>query len=143
MTDQLKMLLKGKPMTDPKLDKVTETYVKIRDERSRLKKEYETADGNLKSQLEVLEAHLLQTLQSLEVESVRTKHGTVYQSIAIKPSCGDWSAFYAWIAENKAFEALERRVKKSFIVTYMEDNADALPPGIAVTKEYEVTVRRS
>jgi hypothetical protein len=52
MTDrELKLLLKGKTMTDPKLDKVTETYIKIRDARSVLKKEYEIKDQELKAQL--------------------------------------------------------------------------------------------
>ena len=140
---KLKNVLKGKPMTDPKLDKVTATYVKIRDERSRLKKQYEAEDLKLKDQLEVLDGHLLQKLQELGVESVRTAHGTVYQSTSIKPSCGDWSAFGDWIIENNVIEALERRVKKSFIVEYMADNKDELPPGISILKEYEVTVRRS
>ena len=61
----------------------------------------------------------------------------------IKPSCEDWNGFYTWIAENEAFDALERRVKKSFITTYMEDNKGELPPGINVTQEYTVTIRRS
>jgi hypothetical protein len=130
-------------MTDPKLDKITETYVKIRDARSTLKKQYEADDLKLKDQLETLDSFLLGKLQELGVESVRTAHGTVYQSLAVKPSCEDWTAFYAWIAENEAFDALERRVKKSFIVDYMKDNADELPPGVIVLKEYTVTIRRS
>jgi hypothetical protein len=145
MTDQtkLKMVLKGKPMTDPKLDRVAETYIKIRDKRAVLKKEYETADAELKAQLDVLDGHLLQTLQDLGVESARTKYGTVYQSVSIKPSCENWDTFYSWIAEHEAFDALERRVKRSFIVDYMAENKDELPPGINVLKEYTVTVRRS
>jgi HNH endonuclease len=145
MTDKtkLKMVLKGKSMTDPKIDKVTETYIKIRDARSVLKKEYEAKDLELKAQLETLDAFFLETLQTLGVESMRTAHGTVYQSTSIKPSCMDWNAFYTWIAEHEAFDALEKRVKKTFIVDYMKDNSGELPPGIAVLQEYEVTVRRS
>ena len=142
MTYQMK--LNGKPTTDQvKLDKVTATYVKIRDQRSALKKQYEADDLALKVQLETLDSFLLGKLQELGVESVRTKHGTVYQSTVVKPSCEDWDSFYTWIAENEAFDALERRVKKSFITTYMEDNKGELPPGINVTQEYAVTIRRS
>lgn len=130
-------------MTDPKLDKVAETYVKIRDARAEKKRAWEAEDLELKAQLETLDAFLLEKLQSLGVESVRTKHGTVYQSVSIKPSCQDWNGFYAWIAQYEAFDALERRVKKSFIVDYMKDNNDELPPGITVLKEYTVTIRRS
>jgi hypothetical protein len=144
MTDQVKILLKGKPMTEQevKLDKVAATYVKIRDKRGELKKQYEAEDLKLKDQLDTLESFFLQTLQDLGVESARTKHGTIYRSLDVKPSCEDWNAFYAWIAENDAFDALERRVKKSFITSFMEDNKDELPPGIIVVKEYIAKVLR-
>ena len=144
MTDQVKILLKGKPMTEQevKLDKVAATYVKIRDKRGELKKQYEAEDLKLKDQIETLESFFLQTLQDMGAESARTKHGTIYRSLDVKPSCEDWNAFYAWIAENDAFDALERRVKKSFITSFMEDNKDGLPPGITVVKEYIAKVLR-
>ena len=132
-------------MTDEqvKLDKVAQTYVKIRDKRAELRKAYEAEDQKLKDQLETLDGFFLKTLQDLGAESVRTKYGTVYQSVSIKPSCGDWGAFGNWVIENQALEALERRVKRSFITEYMEANKDELPPGISVLKEYTVTIRRS
>jgi hypothetical protein len=125
-----------------KLDKVAATYVKIRDKRSELKKQYEAEDLKLKEQIETLEGFFLETLKDMGAESVRTKHGTIYRSLDVKPSCEDWNAFYAWIAENDAFDALERRVKKSFITSFMEDNKDELPPGITVVKEYIAKVLR-
>lgn len=132
-------------MTDEQvqLDKVAKVYVKIRDKRSELKKAYEAEDLKLKEQLEVIDSFLLNTLMDLGVESARTKYGTIYKSIAVKPNCEDWTSFYEFIKENDAFDALERRVKKSFIVTYMTDNKDELPPGITVQKEWTVTIRRN
>lgn len=141
MTNRLN--LKETLMTDPKLDKVAKVYIKIRDKRSELKKAYEAEDLKLKDQLETLDSFLLGTLQNLGVESVRTEHGTIYKSLAIKPNCEDWTSFYEFIKENDAFDALERRVKKSFVVTYMEDHSDEPPPGVAVQKEWTVTIRRS
>jgi hypothetical protein len=125
-----------------KLDKVAATYVKIRDKRSELKKQWEVEDLKLKDQLDTIESFFLETLQTLGVESARTKHGTIYRSLDVKPSCEDWNAFYAWIAENDAFDALERRVKKTFITKFMEDNSETLPPGITVVKEYIAKVLR-
>lgn len=147
MTDHIltdKLQLKVKPMTeqDKKLDKVAATYVKIRDTRAELRRAYEAEDQKLKDQLETINGFLLATLQELGVESARTTHGTIYRSIDVKPSCGDWDAFGTWIIENEAVDALERRVKKSFITEYMETNNDELPPGISVTREFTVTVRR-
>jgi hypothetical protein len=140
----MKLNENGKPAAEQrKLDKVTETYVKIRDARSVLKRQYEAEDLDLKAQLETIEGFLLNTLQTLGADSVRTKHGTIVKGTAIKPTCMDWNAFYAWIAANEAFDALQRRVKVSFIEEYMEHNSDELPPGVTVSKEYTITVRRS
>jgi len=142
LTDKMK--LKEAPMTEEekKLDHATRVYVEMRDERAAKKRAWAAEDADLKSRMDTIEAFLLGTCQSLGVESFRTAHGTVYQSIDVKPSCGDWQAFYSFIKENDAFDALEKRVKKSFITEYMEANADELPPGISVTREYTVTVRR-
>ena len=131
-------------MTDEqvKLDKVAATYVKIRDKRSDLKKAYEAEDQKLKDQMETINGFFMETLTALGVESARTKHGTVYKSIDVKPNCDDWSAFGDWIIENNAIEALERRVKKSFITDYMAENKDELPPGISVIKEFIIKVLR-
>ena len=125
-----------------KLDKVAATYVKIRDKRSDLKKAYEAEDQKLKDQMETINGFFMETLTALGVESARTKHGTVYKSIDVKPSCDDWSVFGDWIIENNAIEALERRVKKSFITDYMAENKDGLPPGISVMKEFIIKVLR-
>lgn len=135
MTDQ--------PKAAHKIDKVTETYIKIRDARAQLKREYEAKDKEYVDQMDMLEAFLLSVVDNLGIESMKTAHGTVIKSISIKPSCGDWNAFYTWIADNRAFDALEKRVKKTFIIDYMNDNKGDLPPGVSVHREYEITVRRS
>lgn len=131
--------------TDDKLkwDKLAATYVKIRDARSKLKRDFEASDATLKEQQNKIGAVLLKILIDNEVSSIKTKGGTFYRKLDIKPSVADWSALYGFIKENDAFEALERRVKKDFIKSYMEDNEGALPPGVSIVQEYTVTVNRS
>jgi len=147
MTDHMvtdKLQLKAIPMANEqvKLDKVAATFVKIRDKRTELKKAYEVEDQKLKDQIAAINGFFLATLTELGVESARTKYGTVYKSIDVKPSCDDWNAFGDWIIENNAIEALERRVKKSFITDYMAENKDELPPGISVVREFVIKVLR-
>jgi hypothetical protein len=51
--------------------------------------------------------------------------------------------FYGWIKDNDAFDALERRVKKTFVTEFMETHEGGLPPpGITVSREYVVRVRK-
>jgi nanoRNase/pAp phosphatase (c-di-AMP/oligoRNAs hydrolase) len=125
------------------LNKVVATYVKIRDKRAEKKRAFEAEDADLKAKMERIEAFLLQHLESVQATQVGTDHGTFYRQKDVIPSAADWGAFYDWIKQNDAFDALERRIKKTFITQYMEANEGALPPGVNVFSKYVVRVRRS
>lgn len=126
----------------PSIERVVATYLKIRDARKARKAEFETEDRRLAEKLETLEGYLYGRLTAMGVESARTEHGTVYQTTDIIPRGSDWNAFYAWVAENGAFDALEKRIKKTFIATYLEENDGELPPGVSVFRQHTVNVRR-
>jgi hypothetical protein len=126
-----------------KLDTVVKVFLKIRTARHDAKKAWEAHDATLEAQQEELENFLLGYTNQTGVDSFRTAYGTVYKTPDIVPSASDWDAFYKWIAENDAFDALERRIKKTFISTYMETNKGELPPGVSVFRQMKISVRRS
>lgn len=123
--------------------RVVKTYLKMRDARTTLKHEYEAADTKIKEKMEQLEAVLLSHLNTSKTESVRTAAGTFYRQEEMTPTGSDWEKFYQWIGENNAFEALERRIKKTFIKEYAEQHEGGLPPGVTVYREFVVRIRRS
>lgn len=123
--------------------KMVKAFVKLRDARTALKREFEDKDNALKSKQELLESQLLKFLNENEMESVKTPHGTFYRQEELTPTGADWDAFYKWIAQNDAFDALERRIKKTFIKEYMEMHSGGIPPGVSVYREYVVRVRRT
>lgn len=125
------------------LGKLVKTYIKIRDARAEKKKAFELEDGQLKESLGKIEAVLLGHLNTTGGESVRTDEGTFYKQEEITPTGSDWDRLYAWVKEEDAFDALERRIKKTFIKEYMDTHEGALPPGVSVHREYVVRVRRS
>lgn len=122
---------------------VTNAYLNIRDARSKLRKEFDTQDSELAENQRKLEAVMLDHLNKTGAESMRTQTATFFRQEKVKPSGSDWNAFYDWIAENDAFEALERRIKATFVKEYMAENDGELPPGVSVHREYEVRVRRA
>jgi len=124
-------------------NQITKAFLAMREARAALKKEYDTADGELKGKQVRLEAVMLDHLNTTGTESVRTEAGTFFRQEKIRPSASDWQAFYDWIKENDAFDALERRVKATFISEHMEMNDGELPPGISIHREFEVRVRRA
>jgi hypothetical protein len=126
----------------PDLAAVTRAYRNLREARLELEKKMEKEIAVLKEQQDAMGAILLAHLNSTNSESARTEEGTFYRTLSVKPSIVDDLAFFKWVKDNDAFDSLERRVKKGFIVEYQKENAEALPPGIAVYKEYEVRVRK-
>jgi hypothetical protein len=60
----------------------------------------------------------------------------------MKAGAADWGAIWDWMKEHDAADLLERRLKVGFIQQYMEDNEGAVPPGINIHREFEVSVRR-
>lgn len=125
------------------LDRFTKVYIKIRDKRAELKAAFDKEDSDLKLKQESLENAMLAQMNATGAKSVRTDFGTVYRQEEVKPSASDWDSLYRWIKENDAFDALERRVKKTFVTEYMETHDGALPPGVSVHREFVVRVRRS
>lgn len=124
-------------------EKIISAYIKIRDARSALKRKFEEEDAGLKAKQDRLGAELLRVLNDMGVSSIKTSAGLFYKEKDIKPNVSDWDALYRFIRENDAFEALERRVKKKFVMDYMEENDGATPPGVSTITEYSVTVRRN
>lgn len=136
------------------LGKVVGVYIKMRDALATKRKAFEAEETAIKDQMKVLENALLNHLNNAGegVNSVATDAGTFYRQEDIIPICSDWDALYAWIAENNEFEALERRIKKTFVKDYMdahkvthEDGSvePLLPPGVSVLRRYEVRIRRA
>lgn len=124
------------------LGKVTRAHINIRDARAGLKRDFDASDAELKAAQERLEAEMLRHLNTHGMDSVRTEAGTFYRQEDIKPSGSDWQALYDWIKEHDAWDALERRIKKTFIAEYMEAHQGSLPPGVSVHREFVIRVRR-
>ena len=125
------------------LARLTGVYIRIPDHKAERKRAMEAEIADLDAKLEVIEGEMLKHLNKHGMENVRTVAGTFYRQEDIKPNIVDDAAFYKWIKDNDAFDALERRVKKTFISEFMETHEGGLPPpGIHVHREYVVRVRK-
>lgn len=124
------------------LDSVVQIYTTIRDARAAKRHAWEKEDAALEEDQHKLKVLMLDLLNQTGAKSIATTHGTVYRSEKIKPSAADWGAIWQWMKDNDGFDLMERRLKSTFIKTYMEENDGAIPPGVNVHREYEVSVRR-
>lgn len=124
-------------------DRMTRVYIKIRDARAKHKKEFEDADALLQEQQRVIRVAMLEHMKKVGASSVGTEHGTVYLDEQLKCSAEDWSVVYDFIAQNGAWDLLEKRIARTRVKQYMDDNDGRLPPGISIFKELDVKIRRT
>jgi hypothetical protein len=127
----------------PQLDKLTDAYVKIRDARSELKREYEIKDKGLEESAKMLEQAMLDACKQLGVDSVRTPYGTIIRSVKSRYWTNDWDSMYRFIREHDAFALLEKRLHQSHMKEFLAENPDLQPMGLNVESEYTVVVRRA
>lgn len=123
------------------MDKLTRAYLNIRQKRHQIAAAFKEEDDQLKENLSRIETAMLKFLNDSGAQSMATPSGTFYRQEEITPSGSDWDAFYNWVKENDAFDALERRIKKTFIADYQQAHDGDLPPGVSVYREYVARVR--
>lgn len=131
-------------MTSVNVEEIVSAYLNLRGQRDRIRQEYEAADAELKNDMAELEQVLLNVCNDTNASSIRTKLGTVIRSVKDRFFCEDWDNFYQFVLDNQAVQLLERRIHQSNFKSFLEEHKDdGMPPGVNVTREYGVTVRKS
>ena len=131
-------------MSEVNAEELVEAYIAIRNKRAQLLQQYEAEDGRLKEDLSKLEAALLSVCNSINADSIKTKHGTAMRKLNERFFCEDWDNFRKFVLENEALELFEKRIHQGNFKQYMAENeADGLPPGVNVMREFAITVRKS
>lgn len=122
--------------------RLVNVYLKMRDAKTALTRQFEEEKAKLDGKMELVEQALLKFLNDHKMDSAKAGAATFYRQEEIIPAGSDWDRFYKWVKKEDAFEALEKRIKKTFIKEYMEANDGAIPPGVTVHRTYAVRVRR-
>ena len=139
MSDEVQ---ESQPSSVP-LDKLAQTYIKMRDKRALIKNAWEVQDNEIKEQMDLLEEKMLDTCKEMNADSIKTKFGTIVRSIKSRYWTNDWDSTYAFIKEHDAFGLLEKRLHQTNLKQFLTENPDLLPMGLNVENEYTVLVRRS
>lgn len=136
-------IVKEDPSSNPTLDKMTEVYIKIRDKRDTLRRQYESQDKELEEQMQVLAGEMLETCKQFNADSIKTPHGTIIRSVKSRYWTNDWDSMYRTIKEHDAFGLLEKRLHQTHMKEFLAENPNVLPAGLNVENEFTVIVRRS
>lgn len=124
-------------------DQLVETFITLRNERDRMRNEWEEQDAKIKEDMTVLEQALLAICNETNATSIKTDKGTVIRKLNERFFCSDWDNFRDYVLEHQALELLERRIHQGNFKEFIaEREAEGLPPGVNVMREYGVTVRK-
>ena len=124
-------------------DQLVETFITLRNERDRMRNEWEAKDAVIKEEMTTLEQALLSICNETNATSIKTDKGTVIRKLNERFFCSDWDNFRDYVLEHQALELLERRIHQGNFKEFIaEREAEGLPPGVNVMREYGVTVRK-
>jgi len=127
---------------DKAIDKIVAVYIKIRNAKEDLTREYDAKVATLDDQMRTLKEELLKISKETGVTSFKTENGTAYRTIKNRYWTNDWESFYGFMREHGTMELLEKRIHQTNMREFLGDRPDVHPPGLNVDQEYEITIRR-
>jgi hypothetical protein len=126
-----------------KLSEAVSLYIKLRDQKSQMKADFDAQVAPLQEKMDKLEAKLLEVFNKTGMDSVKTEFGTAYATVRTSASIADRDAFMDFVKANEEWALLEVRVSKTAVDQFRSANDDELPPGVNVREERVVNIRRS
>lgn len=130
-------------MSEPiSIERLTATYIKIRDARTALASKFKAEDGELQEQLEQVKRALLEYCDANGLESARTSAGMFYRTVKTWYWTSDWESVYKFVLDNNLPELFEKRLNQSVVKELIEEDPDFALPGLNSDSEYVITVRK-
>jgi hypothetical protein len=141
------MMTDNPNLIDPtpyEMSALVQWYIDLRAHKSEIEASIKPALTHTKQQMQAIEAELTRRLQQADSEAMRTLNGTVSKTTKTKYSVVDAFAFRQWMVKNPeiASQLVSGQVTHSEVSSYLADGGK-LPDGLAIEKEYTISVRKS
>ena len=127
---------------DVPVDKIVATYVKIRDKKEEIYREYKSKTAELEEQMATLKYKLLELSKQTGATSFSTPDYVAYRTVKNRYWTNDWESFYGFMQDNNIMEVLEKRIHQTNMKEFIDQNPDIHPPGLNIDSEYEFTIKR-
>ena len=124
-------------------NKLVKAYIKMRDAKAALEREYDEKVKALAEQMEVIEQALLEICKENGQDGGKTEHGSFTRTVKTRYWTNDWDSMFTFIRTHDALELLEKRIHQTNFKEFLEQNPDTMPAGLNVDSKYAITVRRA
>lgn len=122
------------------MEKLARAWRNIQAARAATKKAAEAEDERLKGLQQVINATLLSAMNNLNADKLGTGAGTIKRTKKTFVNGKDWGAIYRWIQDTGRFDLLHKRLSSAVVEEWEKEHDGALPPGIDVFRQYEISV---
>lgn len=128
-------------MTTPAADEVIQTYLRLRARKDAIENDMKDRVADIKTKMTKLEAWLQAKCDEIGATSLKTPHGTAFITTLDTATVADWDATLAFVKANNAYDLLERRVSKTAVRAYIDENK-SVPDGVTFGTRLNVNVRK-
>ena len=123
------------------INKVIDTYLKLRGEKETLESKTKEKVKSIKEQMAKLEAYIKEQADEQGVDSFKTGNGTAFLTTTDFAQVADWDAVLEFIKDNEAYDLLEKRVSKRAVKGYIEEEK-VVPSGVNYGTRIDINVRK-
>lgn len=124
-------------------NKLVAVYIKMRDKKEQLTREYDEKINEIKAQMEMIENELLEVCKTTGQDGGKTTHGSFTRTVKTRYWTSNWNAMYDFIKRHDAVELLEQRIQQTNMKAFLQSHPNDLPDGLNVDSKYAITVRRA
>lgn len=126
-----------------KIDQLVAKYIALRDLIAAEEAEFKNTMQGKKEMLDKVENVLKRHFEETGTDTVTVRGvGTAYKTLRTSTGVADWEEVLPFIKSHGAWDMLERRVNKTAVLDYLK-NAGELPPGVNMSQQVVVNIRRS
>lgn len=123
------------------VDSAIGAYMALRRKKEAIEAKVKDEVSEIKAKMDKLEAWIKQQADTMGVTSFKTPHGTAFLTTTDYANVADWDAVLTYIRENEAYDMLEKRISKTAVRGYIEQNK-TVPPGVNYGTKLEVNIRK-
>lgn len=115
-------------------------YIQLRDQKEAMNALLKLKLEPINNEMVEIEKQLKSFLDENNMDSVKTAVGTFFKKSTTSVTVRDMDEVLDFVKENNAYDLFERKVNKTAVMAYIEDNVHV--PGVEVMTEIKVQVRR-
>jgi hypothetical protein len=117
-------------------------FLRVRDRIEAIEARHKEELAGPKAALEKLKVGALAALDKEGVQNMKIPGvGTMFKKKVTNVKVAEWDKSLEWVVANSRWDALERRMNKTVVLSILEETGSA-PPGVEVTSMYDATVQR-